>query len=149
MVGAAVERYAELHVRGELPVQPSKLAVIARNAGIDELRRLEKRHGSAGWALPLNNRLTPDGDSFIDMLADPDAHEFPDDLAQRLLVECRAGLIMGAELTAGERRVVRLLSKGLRQMEIARRLGVTEGRVCQIVGQLKTRLAPDDRGQST
>lgn len=129
MVGAAVLRYAELHARNELPAKPTLLAVIARNAGIDELRRLEGRE-LLRWAVPASSA------GAYHQTVDDQAHDFADDTLDQILAATRAGEIMGSDLTPQERRVIRLRARGLSLADIGDKVGVSEARVCQVLKRL-------------
>lgn len=142
LASAVVERYAKLHARGELPVQPSKLAAIAKFAAIDELRKLERSAYQYAQgqrpALSLEAMGPAEGTSLE--WRDEDAHDFPDRIADQLVAATRAGLIMGARLTPRERRVVRLLATGATQSQTARQMSTSESNISECVRNLVSRL---------
>lgn len=139
MVAAAVERFAELHARGELPAQPSKLALIARYAGLDEYRRIGVHKAGAARELPLSidDMTLPSGEPWT--APDPSSFQHEDRVVDQLVAAVRVGRIMGSDLSPGERRILRLLMRDYTYQQIADEIGCSKTTISRAIDDLGTR----------
>lgn len=132
-VGAGLLRLAELHAKGMKFDRPTHAGVIARNAGIDFVRETLGREGqkSASQFIPETTAL-----------AEADLAKNLDD---GLMVHALRAQVQDRphhnDRTRDSRRrhrmVLVMLEAGFSRLEIAAELGISESRVCQMVGKIR------------